>query len=59
VKIKSKAKPSTVKLILTKKGKKGIAKVAIKIYVKRNEMGKKRKKKKTCATSAITANHSH
>jgi len=37
---------STVKNMLTKKNKRGIAKVVIEIYVKRNEMGKKRKEKK-------------
>jgi len=30
--------------MLAKKNKRGIAKVAIEIYMKRNEMGKKRKK---------------
>lgn len=37
---------STVKNMLTKKNKRGIAKVAIKIYVKQNEMVKNRKEKK-------------
>jgi len=50
---------STVKNMSTKKNKRGIAKVVIEIYVKRNEMGKKRKEKKNYATSAIIANHSH